>query len=248
MNKIVNKRRIKIGLLTAIGVSIFCHLVVVAVLFYSNLFRDDIVGEQGDLGIKAVMIDLSQVAAPEMSSVENTQKTVTDEKDQEEETTTANDPEPESVEEAEPPKHTDIESKPEQIIPQKPKPKQTKSATKPQSRQEINAPNHAEQAISPIVSESKQYSRVPAPINRPDPDYPRRALDLRIEGSVTVQFDIDKVGKVTNIRIIEAKPSNIFDQAVRKAMRLWTYQPIEAKDLTVTIVFNRDKSVSLDNS
>lgn len=88
----------------------------------------------------------------------------------------------------------------------------------------------------------------PLPIYRRSPDYPRQALAMRVEGKVVVQYDVDNNGRVTNIRIVSAKPNTIFNRSIKNAMHFWQYEAKTVKDLTITILFNRDKSVKFHSS
>jgi len=63
------------------------------------------------------------------------------------------------------------------------------------------------------------------PTKKIDPVYPPRALRAGIEGTVTVQFTIDKQGNVKDIDIVRAEPPDIFNRAVIQALRRWKFPP-----------------------
>ena len=63
------------------------------------------------------------------------------------------------------------------------------------------------------------------PSLRIPPTYPKRALRSGIEGIVTVEFTITTDGSVKDAEIIEAKPPNIFDKAVLRAIKKWKFNP-----------------------
>ncbi|BET96928.1 TonB system transport protein TonB [Xenorhabdus sp. TCT-1] len=88
-----------------------------------------------------------------------------------------------------------------------------------------------------IISEKAGVQSGPKALNRPDPVYPSRALQLGTEGTVKVKFDIDENGRVKNIEIISANPKNIFEREVKKAMRRWRYEKIPAIGHITTIEF-----------
>lgn len=251
------------------SLSVITHLCLFGLLFSSALFANDIVIDEGDNSIKAVMVDLTQMAAPQQSLVENTP----DIKGVEDSEIIDNKPieeppvepvkEPEVVKEPEPVVDTPIplqekeivekkepepEPKPKPKPKQKPKPesKPTQRSSRQQVRQEAITQNIANTAVAPQISENRQYSGNPSPISRNQPEYPRRALDMRLEGYVIALFDINSDGRVENIRIIEAQPNNIFNRSVINAMKTWKYKPIVAKNLKIKIVFNRDRSIKLN--
>ncbi len=57
------------------------------------------------------------------------------------------------------------------------------------------------------------------------PEYPERALDAHISGSVTVEFTIDTNGRPTDVRVVDSTPADMFDSAAIQAVRAWRYQP-----------------------
>lgn len=63
------------------------------------------------------------------------------------------------------------------------------------------------------------------PLHRIEPFYPRKALQRKIQGYVTLRFTIDRSGKPTDIEVIDAKPARIFNRDAIKALRKWRYQP-----------------------
>lgn len=232
-------------------IAVMSHLCILTLLFCSTLFVKDIVADEGDNSIKAIMIDFS-LAAPEQSLVENTpdiqgaqDSEIIDNKPIEETPIV----EPEPIEETIPDKPA-VTTEKDIIVKQKDKPKKKRrpvqKASRQQVRQEVIAENISNTSVAPQISDSRRYSGNPSPISRNQPEYPRRALDMRLEGYVIALFDINSNGRIENIRIIEAKPNNIFNRSVISAMKMWKYQPIAAKDQKIKIIFNRDKSISLD--
>ena len=246
------------------SVAVISHLLLLGLLFSSALFANNIMVDEGDDSIKAVMVDLTQLAAPEQSLVENTpdiqgaeNSEIIDNKPIEEqpvepvvEPEFVKEETPEPPPEKEPEKPTVEPDKPT-IVKPKPKPKKKKPPTQKSSRQQVRqdaiSDNVANTSVAPKISNSQQYSGNPTPISRNRPEYPRRALDMRLEGHVIVMFDVNSEGRVENIRIIEAQPNNIFNRSVITAMKTWKYKPIAGKDIKMKIIFNRDSSISLGN-
>lgn len=67
--------------------------------------------------------------------------------------------------------------------------------------------------------------RAVMPLVRIEPQYPRKAAMRGIEGYVRVKFDVNTAGGVENLEILEARPPRIFDQATKRAVLKWKYQP-----------------------
>ncbi|MCX8663276.1 TonB family protein [Gilliamella sp. B2911] len=241
------------------SISVISHLFLFGLLFSSALFANNIVVDEGDNSIKAVMIDLTQLAAPEQSLVEETPEIKGAENSEIIDNKPIEEPvvEPEVVEEKIPEPTPEIEQKkpatePDKPVIVKPKPNKKKPPTQKSSRQQVRqdviSDNIANTSVAPKVSDNRQYSSNPSPISRNRPEYPRRALDMRLEGYVVAMFDVTSEGRVENIRIIEAQPNNIFNRSVISAMKMWKYKPIAGKDLKIKIVFNRDSSISLGSN
>jgi len=83
------------------------------------------------------------------------------------------------------------------------------------------------------------------PIVRVNPKYPMDAMRKGTEGWVILAFDINKVGKVVNISVIDSQPKRIFDKAARHALRKWKYQ---AKSVDGQAVYQKARTVQLDFS
>ena len=88
--------------------------------------------------------------------------------------------------------------------------------------------------LTPIVDARGAMSRMTMsagsdrdviPLVRINPDYPPRALSRGLEGWVQVQFTITPTGTVTDAKVVNAEPKNIFDDAALKAIARWRYNP-----------------------
>lgn len=79
-----------------------------------------------------------------------------------------------------------------------------------------------------------QDEQDPKPLYRVAPEYPRSFTYNGVEGITKVRYDIDDVGRVQNIEIIESKHQR-FSDAVIEAMQQWRFAPrIEAGETVVT--------------
>jgi len=57
------------------------------------------------------------------------------------------------------------------------------------------------------------------------PEYPDRALNDKVSGSVTVQYVVDKKGYTKDVQVTESTPPGVFDRAATDAIRRWRYKP-----------------------
>lgn len=84
------------------------------------------------------------------------------------------------------------------------------------------------------------------PLVRVEPQFPREAAMRGIEaGWVQVVFDLEPDGSVTNVRIHNSSPRDVFDLAAKRAILKWKYRPklVDGKG-----VIRRDLKVQLDFS
>ena len=64
------------------------------------------------------------------------------------------------------------------------------------------------------------------PVVKVQPRYPIKALKQKIEGSVTLAFELNDKGTPVNIKIVNAKPKKIFDASSIEALKRWLYLPV----------------------
>ncbi|MCW8109783.1 TonB family protein [Alteromonas ponticola] len=76
------------------------------------------------------------------------------------------------------------------------------------------------------------------PVYRATPVYPAKAVEQNIEGAVTLKFDIEQDGSVSDVKVVGAEPAGLFDQAAQDAVNQWQYQKGAPKDdVLVEIAF-----------
>jgi protein TonB len=56
------------------------------------------------------------------------------------------------------------------------------------------------------------------------PKYPPTAKADKIEGQVTLKYDISVDGVVHNVAVVQADPPGVFDQAAKDAVAQWRYK------------------------
>lgn len=62
-------------------------------------------------------------------------------------------------------------------------------------------------------------------LSRIEPIYPMRAKQRGIEGWVKIKFIINETGAVNRITILDARPPNLFERAVERAVSKWRFKP-----------------------
>lgn len=93
------------------------------------------------------------------------------------------------------------------------------------------------------IMNENEVDILPVPGFKKNPRYPYRARRMNIAGEVQIKFLVDKQGNISNIEIIKATPSGIFEESVIEAVSSWKYSPGEllgrkvATVVTTTIVF-----------
>jgi len=79
---------------------------------------------------------------------------------------------------------------------------------------------------TPVRSASAPIDREPVAVRRTKPEFPARARRMRLDrGRVTAELGIDRNGVVQNATVVDADPKGVFDEAVLKAVRNWSYRP-----------------------
>jgi protein TonB len=87
------------------------------------------------------------------------------------------------------------------------------------------------------------------PLVRIEPEYPMQATRRGVEGWVLVGFTITAQGTVKDPVVVDAEPKGVFDEAVRKAVSNWKYNPkivdgvaVERRGVQVIIRFALEKN------
>lgn len=86
------------------------------------------------------------------------------------------------------------------------------------------APAAAPAVASAAPASMGQDSEV-IPLNEVLPEYPDSARRRGIEGHVRLGFTINAQGRVENIEVLEASPSNVFNLSARRAAARWRFTP-----------------------
>lgn len=61
------------------------------------------------------------------------------------------------------------------------------------------------------------------PLERAQPEYPRRAALAGVQGCVTAAYDVRPDGRTDNFQVLDSKPNGVFSRAAVLALREWRY-------------------------
>jgi TonB family protein len=99
-------------------------------------------------------------------------------------------------------------------------------------------------------AESGSAVRFTRPVSGEEPEFPIDARLDGIEGWVKFSYVIGRDGSVRNVQIVAARPREVFESAVRKAVRGWRFEPIVVdgaaveREMTQTIQFTLGRAVT----
>lgn len=75
-------------------------------------------------------------------------------------------------------------------------------------------------------------------------NYPVRANGLHIEGEVLVLYNINDSGHTENIRVIKARPKDVFERQVIRDISRWRFKPGDQKeDIPLKISFQMKPNI-----
>ena len=81
--------------------------------------------------------------------------------------------------------------------------------------------------VNKIRFDMSEVDKKPTGISTMQPAYPYRARRLGIEGHVSVQFLVDREGKVHDLSILDAKPADMFEKTVHCTVPKWRFKPAQ---------------------
>jgi protein TonB len=77
-----------------------------------------------------------------------------------------------------------------------------------------------------IFEEGDPELEPPVPLERPQPEYPEPARNVRLEGRVVLEAIIDTEGRVASVEVLSAtRPDLGFSEAAIAAVSRWRYEP-----------------------
>lgn len=165
-----------------------------------------------------------------------------------------------------PPINVDIvqtpeDTKPEVLVrkplqPPEPPPMMTLSQVTPTLTEVNSEYNYTPPTLNIVTNSSANlFMNTPSdqearPIVRINPKYPIDALRNGIQGWVKLIFDINEIGQVINVKVLDSQPKRIFDKAAKQALRKWKYraksvdgQPVIQQNFSVQLDFNMEQQI-----
>lgn len=135
-----------------------------------------------------------------------------------------------------------VQTKTRQLPKAPPKPKEAPEMPKMAVKAQVDAPTPKMAMNTPLLSNSLSLgdgpylggatgggqtsgNRAVMPLVRIEPQYPRKAAMSGKQGWVRLSFDVNTGGGVENVQVISSTPPRIFDQAAKRALLKWKYQP-----------------------
>jgi len=107
----------------------------------------------------------------------------------------------------------------------------------PEVSQTFAVPAMENLTLSPLeFKESYASHEIDAPLtslSKMPPIYPLKAKRRGIQGFVKVKFVVNKDGRVENITVIEAQPSDIFNKSVYQCVSKWRFKPGTVEGIAV---------------
>ncbi len=82
-----------------------------------------------------------------------------------------------------------------------------------------------EAALSELTMTAQSVDEPPRPEQQVQPDYPPAARAEAVTGHVKLRFLVGSDGGVLDVKVLEAQPLGVFEQAATSALRQWRYRP-----------------------
>jgi len=64
-------------------------------------------------------------------------------------------------------------------------------------------------------------------VYRVTPPYPAALAGTRMQGAVTLSFDVGASGSPSNVKVVKSTPSGVFDTAAVVALQQWYFEPVD---------------------
>ncbi len=92
-----------------------------------------------------------------------------------------------------------------------------------------------DESVAGMVMSQETVDVAPRPMMRRAPEYPPRARQKGITGHVTLSLLIGTSGQVERVKVLDAQPKGVFEEAAESAVRSWNYEPAMYKGEKVKV-------------
>ncbi len=90
-------------------------------------------------------------------------------------------------------------------------------------------------AAKNLVMTEGSVDRPPRPVQRVAPRYPPRARARGVQGKIVLSLLVGASGQVERVKVLEAQPAGVFDEAAQDAVRQWRFVPAEYQGRPVKV-------------
>lgn len=78
---------------------------------------------------------------------------------------------------------------------------------------------------SALVFDIEEVDKPPKAVYQIAPVYPLAAKHKGVEGQVVIKFVVQADGSVTDVKVVSARPADLFEQSAINAVRKWRFKP-----------------------
>ncbi|MCB9676891.1 MAG: energy transducer TonB [Alphaproteobacteria bacterium] len=88
---------------------------------------------------------------------------------------------------------------------------------------------------SPSLMTADAVDTLPVPTKQVGAAYPAKARSRGITGEVVLELDIDERGRLTDARVLSARPTGVFEDAALQTVRQWAFAPATYQGRAVAV-------------
>jgi protein TonB len=88
-------------------------------------------------------------------------------------------------------------------------------------------------ALSEVTMTAQSVDAPPKPEQQVSPEYPPGARAEAVTGHVKLRFLVGSDGSVHEVKVLEAQPKGVFEDAAKTAIQKWRYSPARYRGLPV---------------
>lgn len=98
-----------------------------------------------------------------------------------------------------------------------------------------------------VVMTEDSVDAIPRVVGLPaQPVYPPRARSKGLEGYVVLSLMVGSTGRIEDLKVVEAQPSGVFEEAAMAAVRQWSFEPATYEGVPVSVRVSQTLRFELD--